>query len=141
MSPPSTAHMDDRVVVTNTQRVCAIAITSFILYYCRVPQTMVSEDVNRSVLVLSALCFALFCFMGIFTTVHFSRKNLRWFEEHQRFLHIASAIGLLSGVLWIVGMWPALHGWSVPLWLIIVVLLTNLSGLSFHSTRRHPKKV
>eukprot|EP00796_Vickermania_ingenoplastis_P006640 gene6640-4759_t len=127
--------------VTNVRKVAIASICFLVLYAAEVFPVMVSTRVHRPFLILSAALFAIFAAMGAYSAVRLSKRNLRWFEEHERFLYAATGIALLGGLAWIIGMWPVYHFFSLPLWLVVVVMVVNINGISFKSPKRVSKRL
>lgn len=99
--------------------------------------SMLSTQTYRPFLWFALSLFLIYAAMWMYTATYLSKRNLKWFEENEKFLYAATFIGVLGSVAWVMGMWPVYHFFTVPLWLVIVVLITNLNGISF----RKPSKM
>lgn len=123
--------------ISNFQKIGVVCLCSGLLYAVDLMPSMLSDKTYRSFLLFAAFLFLIYAAMWVYTATYLSKRNLKWFEENEKFLYAATFIGVLGSAAWVIGMWPVYHFFALPLWIVIVILVTNLNGISF----RKPNKI
>ncbi|CCW70067.1 unnamed protein product [Phytomonas sp. Hart1] len=108
-----------------------------IIYSCGVISTIrTSQKTNNFFLYLSFFGYAVFCGMWIYTNLFLRKRNHRWSHTNKRFIYSATICSVFSSVLWIIGMWPEYHWLTLPLFLVIVIMVVHIVGISHGMSKK-----
>lgn len=128
------------LVVSNAQRVIVVFLCSIFLYIADVIPGMFSARANRRFLMLTIAFFTGYSIMWAYAAIVLSKKKAKLIDDHKPLLLTATCCGLLGSLCWVIGMWPLFHIFAVPIWLVVVVLVVNLHGLSIPARKKSAKR-
>lgn len=135
----SDATFDLPAMADVVRRLAVALVCGFVTIYSDVARVMFTSTKTYKAFLYPAFFFYLvFGAAWIYTAAYLQRKNIRWFILHEGFLYGATATAFLASVLWIVGMWPEYGVLTIPLYLVMVTLVTHLVGLAHctHANRQ-----
>lgn len=129
-----------KIVVSNGQRAVVVLLCSIFLYIADVIPDMFSPRANRRFLMLTVVFFTFYSIMWAYAATVLSKKKVKLLDDHKPLLLTATCCGLLGSLCWVIGMWPFFHIFTVPIWLVVVVLVVNLHGISIPVKRKSAKR-
>lgn len=123
------------------QKVVVVVVTVYLLYLSNVASLMFSDHTFRAALYPAYALYLAFCGMWAYSAVVLQKNNIMWFQTNQKFIQCATLIVTVASVLWIIGMWPALGVWTIPVYMVLIAFISNLYGLVGSLLVRKPKVI
>lgn len=122
--------------ISNIEKIVVAMICGAIIYASKLVPTLLSGELNGFSLYASFSVFGLYGVLWFYTSLILAPKNPQWYDDRRKLIAFATVLGLLGSLLWIIALWRGYGFLSLPLWLVSLIFIMNVNGISFSIPRK-----